>query len=314
MKKVVGSSYFLLIIATLFWGGNFVIGRGFADTLPPFTLAFFRWLIALVVIAPFGYKQIRENKQIWIERFWPVFWMSLTGVAAFNTLLYIAVHYTTSINAALVNAPTPALIMLLSIIFLKEKLTFRHLIGIAFSIAGVLFIVSRGSLETLLTFSINTGELWMLAAITVWSVYSVLVKRYAGNYPGYGLFMMTIFIGLLFLTPFAVYEWAAGTPMTWSLFTWSGLIYVGVFASVVAFIAWNTAVARIGPGNASPFLNLIPVFATMFALTFLGESIGWPQLTGGTLAIIGVLITTGNIKLPKVFRRPVTKHYHMDSR
>lgn len=287
------SLYILLVIAALLWGGNFVIGRGFADTMPPFTLAFIRWIVAFLFFFPFAKNELVANIPLWKKEWKTLFWMSLTGIVGFNTLLYIAVHYTTSINAALINAPTPALIALLSFIFLKEKVHIRHILGIVFSIIGVTWIVSRGSLEALLSFSINKGELWMLVAITSWSIYSVIVKKNTGKLPAAGSFLVTIIIGIVILAPFAVYEWVVAKPMTITFTSILGFLYIGIFASIVAFLSWNKAVADLGPGKASPFLNLIPVFASIFAITFIGESLTSAQLIGGAITIFGVLITTG---------------------
>lgn len=286
------SPYVLLILATMFWGGNFVIGRGFADLMPPFTLALFRWVFALLFLFPFARKDLFNNRHLWKKEWKTLFWLSLTGVAGFNTLVYIAVHYTTSINAALINAPTPALIMLLSILFLKEKIKKRHIIGIIFSIIGVTWIVSRGSLETLLSFSINKGELWMLLAVTIWSIYSVIVKKNAHKFPAAGVFLVTIIIGIGLLTPFAAFEWITKQPMSFSTAGFAGFLYLGAFASVIAFLCWNKAVTDIGPGKAAPFLNLIPIFASIFAVAFLEESVTSAQLIGGAITITGVFITT----------------------
>lgn len=287
------SPYLLLVLATLLWGGNFVIGRGFADIIPPFTLALSRWLIAFIFLLPFAKNDLIKNTALWKKEWKTLFWMSLTGIVGFNTLLYIAVHYTTSINAALINAPTPALIMLLSLIFLKEKVHKNHLIGILFSIIGVIWIVSRGSIEALFSFTINKGELWMLVAITSWSIYSIIVKKNADRLPAAGAFLATIMIGIIILVPFSVYELATDKPMIFSLKSFAGLLFIGIFASVVAFLSWNKAVTDIGPGKASPFLNLIPVFASIFAISFLGEKLTSAQLIGGAITIIGVFITTG---------------------
>lgn len=287
------SPYILLVIAAILWGGNFVIGRGFAATMPPFTLALIRWIVAFLFFLPFAKNELVENIPLWKKEWKTLFWMSLTGIVGFNTLLYIAVHYTTSINAALINAPTPALIALLSFLFLKETVHTRHIIGIVFSIIGVTWIVSRGSLEALLSFSINKGELWMLVAITSWSIYSVIIKKNTGRLPAAGSFLVTIIIGIFIIAPFAVYEWIVEKPMTITFTSFLGFLYIGIFASIVAFLSWNKAVADLGPGKASPFLNLIPVFASIFAITFIGETLTSAQLIGGAITIFGVLITTG---------------------
>lgn len=296
------SPYVLLIIATVLWGGNFVIGRGFADTMPPFTLAFIRWIVAFLFLLPFTKNELLANINLWKAEWKTLFWMSLTGIVGFNTLLYIAVHYTTSINAVLINAPTPAIIMLLSFLFLKEKVQKKHIVGIIFSIFGVIWIVSRGSLETLLSFTINKGELWMLVAITSWSIYSVIVKKNAHKFPAAGVFLVTIIIGIFILAPFAAYEWISDQSMVITGKSIAGFLYIGIFASVIAFLSWNKAVADIGPGKASPFLNLMPIFASTFAISFLGENVTSAQIIGGGITITGVLITTGVFmkKVPKI--------------
>lgn len=289
-------SYLLLVVATLFWGGNFVMGKGFSSSIPPFTLAFLRWIIAFLFLLPFGYKELITAKQIWKTDFGIIFAMAFTGIASFNTLVYIAVHYTSSINAALINAPTPAMIMLLSFLFLKEKLSMSHYIGIIISILGVLWIISRGSITAVLSLSFNKGEMIMLIAVFMWAVYSVLVKKYGSRYPIYGLFLIKMIVGIIILAPFSLYEFITNVPMKWDLSSLIGLIYLGIAASVLAFLAWNKAVAELGPGRAAPFLNLIPVFATFFAVIFLGEKLDGAQIIGGFIVIFGVLITTGVFK------------------
>ncbi|WP_102347540.1 DMT family transporter [Bacillus sp. Marseille-P3661] len=287
------SPYILLIIATMFWGGNFVIGKGFSETMPPFTLALIRWIFAFIFLYPFARKEFIQNKELWKREWKIIFWMSLTGVAGFNTLVYIAVHYTTSINAILVNSSTPAIIILLSFLFLKEGLQVRHFIGIAVSIIGVLWIVSRGSLETLLSLSINKGEIWMIIAVIIWSIYSIIVKKHNHKFPASGVFLVTILMAIVILLPFSAYEWLTNTSMYFSISGFAGFMYLGGCASVIAFICWNKAVVDLGPGIASPFLNLLPVFGSVFAIAFLGEELTSAQLIGGTIAITGVLITTG---------------------
>ena len=290
------SPYIFLIIATMFWGGNFVIGRGFNETLPPFTLAFVRWLIAFLCFLPFGWNELVKHIQLWKKDWKIIVFMSLTGIACFNTFVYIAVHYTTSINATIVNSTAPAFITLFSYWFLKDQLSVKHITGILLSIFGVLWIISDGSFSKLFSFEINKGELWMIAAVIVWSTYSIIVKKHAHKYPTNGLFLITMLIGVIFLVPFSIFEWVNQIPMDWSLNTWFGLLYLGIGASIISFLSWNKAVAEIGPSKASPFLNLIPLFAAIFAITFLKEKLMWPQIIGGIIIITGVLMTTGVFK------------------
>ncbi len=281
----------LLILATLLWGGNFVIGRAVAGDIPPITLAFLRWCVAFIVFLPIAYSRVKREWHM-IKANWPtVIVMAITGVACFNTLVYIGVYYTTSINASLMNSSTPIIIYILSFIFLKERLSKFQLIGTALSLAGVVFILSKGSLETLLSFSFNKGDLIVLIAVFCWGVYSLLVKQYAGRLPGYSTFLVTIALGVMMLLPFTIYElMTTSVEIVWSPSTIGAILYVGIIASIVAFLSWNNGVVALGANKASIYLNFIPLFAAIFAVLFLDEDLLLAQLIGGLAVICGVLL------------------------
>lgn len=282
----------LLLIATILWGGNFVIGRAVANDLPPFTLAFFRWCVALIVFLPIIYPSLkREWPQI--KKHWVIILvLGFTGVASFNTLVYIALHYTTSINASLMNMLTPVIIYILSFIFLKEKLNRNQVIGTMISFIGVMTIISNGSIKALQHFTFNKGDLIVIIAVVLWSIYSLLIKQYAKELPGHSTFLVSIAVGIVMLLPFSIHE----TLTTTMVIHWSGtsifaVLYTGVLASIVAFIAWNTGVVKLGANRAGIYLNFIPVFATIFAVIFIGEKVLLSQVIGGLLVVAGVYWT-----------------------
>ncbi|RZT21279.1 DMT family transporter [Fictibacillus sp. BK138] len=294
MKKV--NPYVLLVVATLIWGGNFVIGRAITSSLPPVSLSFLRWCTAFLIFLPFVWPLIKKECST-VKRKWPiVLLMALTGVAGFNTLLYIALHYTTSINASLVNTSTPIIIYILSFFMLGERLNRNQIIGTVLSLAGLLIIISQGSLDVLLKFSFNAGDLIVIAAVICWSIYSLLVKQNAGKLPGYSTFAVSMVLGIFILLPFFIQE-AKTTEIVWSAGSILTILYTGVFASIVAFMSWNTAVERVGPNKAGIFLNLIPVFAAIFAVLFIDEKLAWYQALGGVFVIFGVFISTRLTKL-----------------
>lgn len=283
----------LLVLATLLWGGNFVIGRAVAGDIPPITLAFLRWCVAFIIFLPIAYSRLTREWQM-IKANWPaVIVMAITGVACFNTLVYIGVYYTTSINASLMNSSTPIIIYILSFIFLKERLSKFQLIGTALSLAGVAFILSKGSLETLLSFSFNKGDLIVLIAVFCWGVYSLLVKQYAGRLPGYSTFLVTIALGVIMLLPLTIYElMTTSVEIIWSPSTIGAILYVGIVASIIAFLSWNNGVVALGANKASIYLNFIPLFAAIFAVLFLGEDLLLTQVIGGLAVICGVLLAS----------------------
>jgi drug/metabolite transporter (DMT)-like permease len=292
--------YFLLVLATILWGGNFVIGRAITDSMPPFTLSLLRWCTALIIFLPFAWPHLKKEYAQLKKNWHILILMSITGIAGFNSLLYLALHYTTSINASLVNTSTPIVIYILSFFILREQLNRNQMIGTVLSLAGLFFILSKGSLAVLVNFSFNFGDFIVLAAVVCWSIYSILIKRYTGILPGYSTFLVCIAVGILVLLPFAFYEtFILNIPIVWSNSSVFTILYTGVFASIVAFISWNTAVVRVGANKAGIFLNLIPVFAVIFAVLFIGEKIMWFQLAGGLSVIAGVYLSARSIPLEK---------------
>lgn len=291
MKKI--PPHILLLLATILWGGNFVIGRAVADDISPFALAFFRWIVALIVFLPIAWRSLQRDWPKIRAHFGIVLVISLTGVATFNTLVYIALHYTSAINASLMNSTTPIVIFLLSFLFIREKLSIKQWIGALISFTGVIFIISQGSLELITTFSFNTGDLIMIVAVLSWGTYSLLVKQFSDRLPGDSTFLASIMLGIIMLSPFFIYEWMT-TPVavTWSIKTIGAILYIGILASIVAFLSWNSGVVRLGASRAGIFLNFIPLFATVFAIIFIGESIQMSQVVGALFVISGVYLTS----------------------
>lgn len=287
--------FVLLLIATILWGGNFVIGRAIINDLPPYTLAFLRWCVAFIVFLPIAWTAFKRDWQQMKKHLPIVFFMALTGVASFNTLVYVGVHYTTAINASLMNTSTPIIIYLISFAILKERLTKNQVIGTGISLIGVLLIISNGSLKSLLQLSFNRGDVIVIVAVICWSIYSFMVKQYSEKLPVNSTFLVSILFGTVMLFPFFMYELTSPTiEINWSVASFSAIFYTGIFASIVAFLCWNTGVVRLGANRAGIFLNFIPVFATLFAVVFIGESLQLFQVLGGLFVIFGVFLSTRN--------------------
>ncbi|WP_203362541.1 DMT family transporter [Bacillus sp. REN10] len=299
------SPYILLVLATLLWGGNFVIGRAVANDVPPYTLSLLRWCTAFLVFYPFVRKNLKTDWPAIKQHFHIVIAMAITGVAGFNTLVYISLHYTTSINASLVNSSTPIIIFVLSFLFFRERLHRNQLIGALISLSGVLFILSKGDWSNLLSFTFNLGDVLVVGAVVLWGVYSILVKQYAGRLPGYSTFFVAISLGLVVLLPFSFIElFLYKEVVNWKLTSMGAVAYIGIFASIVAFTSWNTAVAAIGPNKAGVFLNFIPVFASLFAIIFLEETLTSYQMIGGLFVVFGVYLSTkAPKKVPSINRK-----------
>ncbi|MGA5688606.1 DMT family transporter [Cytobacillus pseudoceanisediminis] len=285
--------FFMLILANMIWGGNFVIGRIGVDYFPPLFFSLMRWIIAFLLLTPFMVKQLKKD--------WNIIWhhkrilllLAVTGVAGYNTIIYFALQYTTSINASVVNSTTPLFIAILAIFILREKLLARQAAGILLSVFGILYIISKGSIEMFLSWKINAGDLYVLAAVIMWALYSVIGKKYSDVLPLLSSFYASSFIGILLLAPLSFIEYLVMERNPVFTLTSAGiLLYVGFLASIMAFLSWNFGVSLIGAAKAGVFLNLLPVFAIIFALCFTEEILYLYQIIGGGIVTLGVVISS----------------------
>jgi drug/metabolite transporter (DMT)-like permease len=284
--------YILLILTTLFWSGNFVIGRAVHSTIPPFALSFWRWSLALLILLTFGLKPMLAGRQI-IRARWKFFLVQgITGVTGFNSLVYLAMQTTTAINAVLVNSCIPVLIVVLSWLMFRDRLSLRQSSGVCLSLFGVIMIISGGSLNHLLHLQFNIGDLYMVTAATCWALYSANLKNYPKGLHPFGYQTAIVIIGLLFLLPLYLLENIRGFTFEPTAATLATIGYVAVFASVLAFIFWNRAVAELGANIAGPFIHLMPVFSTILAVIFLDERLTANHVRAIVLIFSGILLTT----------------------
>ncbi len=284
----------------MIFSGNLIVGKAINE-LPPITIAFFRTLIAFLVVLPFGFKQFRYYHKIWRENFWPLIGIALTGITTFNVLVYLSLNFTTSTNAGIVEATTPAFAMVLSFLILKEKLKPRHIIGTVVSFIGALWVLTSGSIERLLELNINIGDLTMLLAMIIWAFYTLIVKQHNHKFPIFGGTLVMVGLGLIVIIPAVVIEWfILGFPsQIVNPGNWSGLLYLGIFPSFIALVLWNQAVSDLGPSLSSVFLNLLPFFTTIGAVIFLNEQVVAAQIVGGILVIVGVIMVNVNFRKRK---------------
>jgi len=278
----------LLALAQLLWAGNFVLGRAVSATIPPVALAFWRWSLALVILLPFTARHLREGWPT-IRRSLPVLVpLGILGIGNFNTMVYVGLGQTSATNAALLNSACPAFILAIGPLLGARRPGFRQAAGIAISLLGVLVIVARGDLQTLLGLSFNRGDAWVLAAVLSWACYTVLLaRRPAGLHP-LALLTVLVAIGLAWIFPFYAAETWRGARVTLDGTTLASLAYVGVLASVVAYASWNQGVAELGADRSAAFLHLLPAFTAVLAALLLGEAFRAYHAFGIGMVLLGV--------------------------
>lgn len=282
----------LLILTVSFWAGNWVIARGIQGQLSPIAMAFWRWVGAFLLLAPFVAGPMRAE--------WPVIRKSLPllavlgllGVCAFNALTYTGLKYTSATTGVLLNSVIPILIIALNFVMFRARVSPLQACGVLISFAGVFVIVIRGDLAQLRHVDLNRGDLWVLGAMLAWSLYTVLLRFRPMRLSSRAFTGSVIFCGVIALIPLFAWDAQATSPAHWHAGTLAAVAYFAVFPSVAAYFFWNSAVARIGPDRAGVFLHLMPVFGTILAVLFLGERVYGYHWFGTALIFMGIFVAT----------------------
>ncbi len=291
--------YVFALGATAIWSGNFIIARDLNESIPPISLAFYRWLVAVLVLFPFALKKLVSEWNIIIVNIKYISIVSFLGVTVFNTLIYVAGHTTTAINLSLISITFPVFIVLLSRIFYKEKITFNKSIGIILVLFGVVLLITKGELEKLLNLSFAIGDIWMLIAAIVFAIYSILVKNKPKKLSLLSFQLSTFILGLLYMFPFFIWETLTVPPVEFTPKIIFSIGYIGIFASLTAYLLWNKAIIKIGPTNAAIIYYTLPLFSGFLAFLFLNETIGMLHLISLILILIGIITATFKSKKNK---------------
>ncbi len=281
----------LAVITTIIWSGNYVIAKGISMEVPPVSLAFYRWGLASICIAPFAFKKFNQEKRLILQNKQYIFWTALTGVTIFNTFIYLAGHYTSAINLALIGTTSsPVFITILAAIFLKEHISRPRVIGMVICIVGILFLISHGNLQTLARFRFSKGDVLILISAFTFSIYNILVRKKPAAISPL-VFLFTIFtVGTICLFPFYIFEILHSAPVKWNTHIVVIILYLGIGNSIIAFFCWNASIQKLGASGTGLFGNLIPVFSTVEAVLFLGEQFTTVHLISGLLVIGGLVI------------------------
>jgi drug/metabolite transporter (DMT)-like permease len=283
-------AYVLVNLSTLLWSTNFALGRLLRSEIGPFTLTAARYVIASLIFAVLIRHAPAEDRRP--GRHLPLLiGMGVAGVFLFGFLLYSGLARTTASSAALINGTSPLTIGLLAALLLGERFTRRMAAGGLISFAGVAVIVSGGSLAALGRQELNPGNLLVLAAIVTWGVYSTLSRVVTRSRSALSATAWSSWAGLPLLLLAACLEWPTHPPHL-TLPVILAVIYIGVGPSVIAMLAWNEAVRRVGPGKVTAFYNMLPVYGALLGVLVLGEPFGPAQLVGGGLIIAGSLVST----------------------
>ena len=285
-------AYFLLIIAVIFWAGNFVIGK-FATLfqIPPLTLNVFRWLSVWLILMPFTYKEIYKNLPNIKKNWFIISFMGVITISTFNSVVYVALNYTQVINAVLVLAGIPAATIFLSSLMNIEKTNIFQLLGLFLSILGIGSIISNGNIQNIISLSFNKGDLLMIICVITWALYSTLLKKNKFKFSQFCLIQLMVSAGLIFLIPQLFYEKSIGLEVNFNKAFFLILFYVVVFPAIAAYYCWQKGVEIIGPNRASMFIQLMPLFSAVMAIIIFNEKFELYHFAGATFIVLGIFLS-----------------------
>ena len=287
----------MLILATLFWAGNFIVGKvAFVENIPPMSLVFFRWSLVWLILLPFTYKDILRFKRIIFKNLPLLFFLALMSVGLFNSFTYLALVYTQVINASLFNTAIPAMIILLCFIFKIENTNRFQIMGLILSVIGILSIITKLDLHILLSLNFNKGDIIMIGGVISWGLYSSFLKKKKFDLPLLTLVHILCTFGLLFILPQFLFELSQGKVIRFDINLGYILIYLALFPSIGSYYCWAGAVSIIGANRAGIFLSLIPLFSTILAIAFFNEKFYFFHFIGSVLIVLGLFLSNKKIK------------------
>ncbi len=288
-----GQVYLLLGLCVLFWSGNFVLGRFVSSEMQAVELAFFRWLFVVILTIPLLFKiDIKKVIKVYKENFLFLSFLAFIGITLFNTLVYIALHTTTATNALLINSIIPILILILSFLILKTKISKLQTIGILLSTFGVIFLVLKGNLSSIFHLEFTKGDLWIIASSITWATYSTLIKLKPKALTHLELFILIVYIGFIFLLPwYLIQGYSIQRELTILQNNWYFFVYVSVFASLTSFYLWHLGIEEIGAEKTGQFTHLMPLFGASLAFIFLDEIPHLYHLIGALFIGVGIYLS-----------------------
>lgn len=282
-------AYIFLTFAVLFWSGNVIFARLLHSDISAIALASGRWWLATIFLLPFAWRFLKKDINVILKNLGFLSLISFLGISLFNTLLYQAAHTTTSNNIALIQTTMPAMIILLAVIVLKEKIRPLALFGVAISISGAMMVVARGDLDVLLSWDFARGDMWMFIANMVYAIYSIMLKKRPDIHP-VSFLGASFVIGSILLVPLFLWD-IINNPlpeMTATLTT--GFLYIAIFPSILSYLFWNRGVTLIGASLAGFFICLIPIFTAVLAAFVLTEALSWYHLLGMAFIMVGFVL------------------------
>ena len=291
------TAYIFLILTTLFWSGNFIVGKAASlFEIPPFALNFYRWLFAWLILAPFTLKEILKKKNYILENIKLILILGITSITIFNSIVYYSLNFTQVISGVLMISTIPVMIIFFCWIFKIEKTNIYQITGVIFSLLGVVVIITKADLKIILNLNFNKGDLWMAVAMFSWAIYSALLRKKNFKLSQLSLLQMIISAGLIILLPAYLIEFAMGYRVNIHLPFILTLTYVVFFPGLASFTLWIKGISIIGSNRSGIFLHLMPIFSTILAMLIFNEKFMAYHLIGAIFIVTGIVLSSKKTK------------------
>ncbi len=295
MSKNNNLAYLLLVLTTLFWSGNFIVGKAASIyEIPPFSLNFYRWLFAGIILLPFTFKEIFKKKNYIFENIGFFIILGISSITIFNSAVYYSLYYMQVISGVLMISTIPVWIMFISSILGIEKTNKFQIFGVILSLLGVLFIITKSDINLIKNLDFNKGDLIMASGMFAWALYSALLKKKTYEISQITLLEVVIIIGLIFLVPIYFLEMKLGKPLIVDKPFILTLSYVVLFPGLASFFFWIKGISIIGANRAGVFLHLMPIFGAIMAMVIFNEKFMLYHFLGAVFIIVGIILSNRN--------------------
>ena len=291
------TAYLYLFLTVTFWAGNFIVGKyaSYYD-VPPFSLNFYRWFFAWLILAPFTIPEILKKKEYILKNYKIFLVLGVTSITIFNSIVYYSLNFTQVISGVLMISTIPVMIMLFSSILNIEKTNIFQIIGVIFSFIGVIAIVTKADFEILKNLDFNKGDITMVIAMFSWALYSTLLKRKTYEISQLSLLQVVITCGLIFLIPLYFIEHQIGSRISLDIPFILILSYVVLFPGLASFFLWIKGISLIGTNRSGVFLHLMPILSAIMAIFFFNEKFMFYHMLGACFIITGILLSNKKLK------------------
>ena len=292
MKNKNNLAYLLLIFTTIFWSGNFIVGKAASlYQIPPFSLNFYRWFFAGLILFPFTFKELINKKNYIFKNIGFFIILGISSITIFNSIVYYSLYYTQVISGVLMISTIPVWIIFIASILNIEKTNAFQIIGVGLSLIGVICIITKADLNLIKNLDFNKGDLSMIVAMFAWAVYSALLKKKKYEISQLALLQVVIILGLIFLIPIYFIEMNLGHLIVLELPFYLTLSYVVIFPGLLAFFFWIKGISIIGANRAGVFLHLMPIFGAIMAMIIFDEKFMYYHLLGAIFILAGITLS-----------------------